>query len=212
MPLGINSNDLLRYFRQPGSGFGKSIQRSWGFDVSFIYNPLKGLSLGRGLEFPPIIQPFYVLDVTMPTYSFKKEVMMYGQVPRTFPILEFEGFDVDVTLEEDEKGTVDYFINWNQRNIIDDEGYYSAPDDAKIKAMVVEIYDNQSKPVVYYIFHDLYFLAANPAQYSYNSNDSIKRTVTFGVDRVSTYYIKQNVISQGIGQLKGLSSLISNRG
>jgi len=203
MPLG-SSTDLLRYFRQPESAFGKSIQRSWAFNVSFIYNPFQGVAAGRSLEFPPVIQSFHVLDITIPTYGFKKEVMMYGQVPRTFPVLEFEGFNIDVTMEEDEQATVDYFINWNQRNIIDSEGYYNAPEKAKLDALVVEVQDKMGRPVVYYIFHDIYFLAASPATYAYATNDSIKRTVTFGVDRMTTYFTKQNSVTRGIGAIRSL--------
>jgi len=204
MPIGINGLELQRYFRQPESAYGKSIQRSWQFYGLFIYNPFQGVSVGRRIEMPPIIQPFHILDVTIPTYEFEKVVMMYGQVPRSFPVLKFEGFNFTTTLEEDEKGNVEYFINWNQRNIIDSDGYYNAPNKVKLKAFVVEVQDKTGIPVVYYIFHDIYFLTAGEATYSYTSNDSIKRSITFGCDRMSTIFIKQNIIAAGIGALKGI--------
>jgi hypothetical protein len=208
---GIGALELPRYFRQPESTFGKSIQRSWDFTTLFIYNPFKGIVNGRDLEFPPVIQPYHVLDVTIPTYSFKKEYIMYGQVPRSFPVLDFEGFNIDIVLEEDEQGTVEYFINWNQRNIIKKNGVYNAPDNAKIHAFVVEVKDKMGIPIVYYNFHDLFFLNASTANYSYQTNSSITRTLTFGVDRMTTIFTKQNVVAQAAGNTIGVGRGIGNR-
>lgn len=210
MPIGINGIELLRYFRQPETAFGKSIQRNWQFYGFFLYNPFQGVNVGRNVEFPPVIQPFHILDVTIPTYSFKKEIMMYGQVPRTFPVLEFEGFELEVAMEEDEQGTVEYFINWNQRNIINSSGYYNAPNKVKMRAFTVEVQDKTGVPVVYYIFHDMYFLNASPATYSYTGNESVKRTITFACDRMSTVFAKQNVLAQGVGAASGIVGGIQN--
>lgn len=212
MPIGLNGIELLRYFRQPETAFGKSIQRSWQFYGLFIYNPFKRITDLTSLvsEFPPIIQSFHILDVTIPVYNFEKIVMMYGQVPRSFPVLKFEGFNFNVTLEEDEQGTVEYFINWNQRNIIDSEGYYNAPNKMKIPAFVVEVQDKMGVPVVYYTFHDIYYLQASEANYSYAINESIRRTVTFGCDRMSTIFTKQNIAAAGIGAGVGINNSIKN--
>ena len=210
MPVLINNLELLRYFRQPETAGGKSIQREWNFAGMFIYNPFQGMTVGRSVEFPPIIQPFHILSVTIPTYSFEKQIMMYGQVPRSFPVLNFKGFNISITLEEDEKGTVEYFVNWNQRNIIDNEGYYNPPNKVKLKAFIVEVYDKMGIPIVYYNFHDIYFLEAEDVTYSYEGNGSIKRALTFGCDRMSTIFTKQNIVAQGIGMTQGLVSGIKN--
>jgi hypothetical protein len=203
MPIGLNALELQKYFRAPETAFGKSIQRNWKFYATFLYNPMKSLNFGR-LDFPPILEAFHILDVTIPTYEFEKVVMMYGQVPKSLPVLKFEGFNIDVVMEEDEQGSVEYFINWNQRNIINRDGLYNAPDDVKINALVIEIQDKMGLPVIYYIYHDLYFLAASPAIYSYTSNESIKRTVTFGVDRLSTVFVKKNAVAQAAGLLSSV--------
>lgn len=203
MPRGINSLELLRFFRQSGSAFGKSVQRPWMFWGFFMYNPFKSeMKIGfdtLNKDFPPVIQPFHIIDVKIPTYSFKKEIMYYGVAPRSFPVLNFEGFDLQVTLEEDEQGTVDYFINWLQRRIIDNEGYYNAPNKLKIPGFVLEVQDKMGIPIVYYTFHDIFFMNASEVEYSYNSNDSIKRTITFGVDTLSTVYVKQNAVAALVG-------------
>jgi hypothetical protein len=209
MPVGANSIELLRYFRQPETAFGKSIQRDWQFWCFFIYNPFSNEtkitnSLRQNLssinkDFPPIIQPFHVINVTIPAYEFKREVMMYGQIPRSFPVLDFQGFEVQITLEEDEQGTVEYFINWLQRKIIDNEGYYNAPNKTKIPALVVEIQDKMGIPVLYYIFHDIFITHVDSIAYSYESNNPIRRNLTFACDRASTIFTKQNAVAAAIG-------------
>lgn len=207
MSIGINNLEILRYFKEPETAFGKSVQPDWRFYGLFVFNPLQGISVGRGLEMPPVIQSFHLISVTIPTYAFQKEVMMYGQVPRSFPVLDFNGFDLSMTLEEDQSGTVEYFINWNQRNIIDSDGYYNAPDLMKLHAFVVEVQDKMGLPVCYYTFHDIYFLAADPVTYSYESNSPVRRNLTFGCDRLSTTFTKQNALVQGASIAQGVSSL-----
>jgi hypothetical protein len=136
--------------------------------------------------------------------------MYYGVAPRSFPVLNFEGFDLNITLEEDEQGTVDYFVNWNQRRIIDSEGYYKAPNSLKIPGFVLEVQDKMGIPIVYYTFHDIFFLNADPVQYSYANNDSIKRTLTFGCDRLSTVYVKQNAVAALVGAGAAVSEAAIN--
>ena len=176
----------------------------------FIYNPFQGLKVGRKMEFPPVIQPFHILGLTIPTYSFNKNTMMYGQVPRSYPTLDFDGFQLTIELEEDEQGTVEYFINWNQRNIIDSDGYHNAPNKVKMRAFTVEVQDKRGIPVVYYVFHDLFYLGANDSNYSYAGNGSIKRSLTFACDRVSTIFTKQNIFARSAGLTTGLVGGLKN--
>lgn len=221
MPLGVNNIELLRYFRQPEGTFGKSVQREWLFWGFFMFNPFAAATRAAAApgsilkssilktvnaEFPPVIQPFHILSVTIPTYQFEKIVMMYGQVPRSFPVLNFKGLDLQIELEEDEKGTVDYFVNWNQRNIIDSDGYYKAPNSMKLDAFVLEIQDKMGVPVVYHTFHDIYFLNASEQTYSYAGGGTIKRQLTFGCDRMSTIYIKQNAVAAATEAVVGLAT------
>lgn len=230
MPLGANSIELLRYFRQPETAFGKSVQRSWQFWCFFLYDPFSseskaalagvgnfglrnfGSSLASSLnkDFPPIIQPFHVLDVTIPSYKFQREVMMYGQVPRSFPVLDFKGFEISITLEEDEQGTVAYFINWLQRRIIDNKGYYNAPNKVKIPGLVIEIQDKMGIPVVYYIFHDIFLTNVDDVQYSYTDSGTIKRNITFACDRLTEVFVKQNAVAAIIGAGAAAGSLTRN--
>ena len=226
MPIGLNGIELLRYFRQPETAYGKSVQREFQFWGFFMYNPFSDLiaesnsvprsarqklkdTLGNvNSDFPPIVQPFHILGVTIPTYTFAKKIMWYGTVPRTFPYLSMDGFNLQVQLEEDEIGSVEYFINWNQRNLIDSEGYYTPPNQMKIKGFILEVQDHFGIPVIYYVFHDLYFLEADAANYSYESNGSVKRNVTFGCDRMSTIFTKQNGVAAAAGLAAGVASVV----
>lgn len=219
MPLGLNGLELKSFFGETavtrsGAGkvlgiAGKSIQRSWNFygtflDTKFFSKPrLRRLAqIGP----PPIVRSYHLQSVTVPTYNFTPEVMMYGQVPRTFPVLEFEGFILNCVFEDDENGTIAYMINWLQRHIIDDDGYYLSPLDLRIGKFIVEVQDPRGFPVVYYVFNDIYFLKADDVTYDYGSNESIKYSVSFGVDRMSTQFIKQGytgIVGRGGSAIAG---------
>lgn len=188
MPLGLNSAELQSWYRLPEQLWGKSIQPAFRFYVTHIYNPFK-LFLKEGGP-PPIIRSYHVASIDIPTYNFTKESVQYGAVPRTFAVLDFkDGMNIEVTYEEDELGTIAYFINWLQKQIIDRRGYYQAPLNGRIM-IVVEIQDKNGIPTAYYIFHDCYFQTASNASYSYDSNDSIKYTISYACDRMSVSFPK----------------------
>ena len=161
MPVFLNSLELNAYFNLPEQLFGKSIQPSFRFFVAHIYNPFRGGIRKNLVEGPgPIIRPYHVESVQIPTYQFDKESMKYGAVPRTFPILSLDkGMNVQVTYEEDELGTIAYLINWLQKSIIDRRGYYQSPLENRIM-IIVEVQDKNGIPAVYYIFHDCYYQQA----------------------------------------------------
>lgn len=203
MPIGVNSLELKAFYKLPELAFGKSIQPSWKFYALFLDNPLQSFRVNSEPGPMPVLRPYHIVDVAIPSFSFEKQIMMYGQVPRTFPVLNFEGFNVSVTFEEDELGTIEYFINWCTRSIINREGLYRHPTERRIQAFVVEIQDKTGIPIVYYIFHDLYFLDASSASYSYENNSAIKRNVTFGVDRMTTVFTKYFLYAGAIGATAG---------
>ena len=213
MPLGINSLELQSFFKLPEQFSGKSIQRSYNFYVTFWDNPLKRIR-GENLKLGPmpILRSYHVQSVTIPHYKFDRKVMLYGQVPRTFPLLNFEGFELSMVLEEDELGSIAYFIQWLQRTIINRDGLYNAPLDSKVAFISVEIQDKNGIPVVYYIFHDCYFLNVSDITYDYATNESIKYNLTFGCDRVSTEFLKYNPIGLAVnGVFNSLNSKNINK-
>lgn len=214
--VGLNSIEMQAFFKLPSLLFGKSVQPAFRFSVTFLDNPFSINSLNRleadGPGPMPIIRSYHVLSISIPTYNFEKELMMYGQVPRSFPVLNFKGFDISINMEEDELGTIAYFINWMQRSIIDKYGYYRAPIKNRFGMIVVEVQDKNGLPVVYYTFHDCYFMNATDITYDYGSSDSIKYQLVFGADRMSTWFTKYSAISAGLGSVLGVAkNIIGNK-
>jgi len=198
MPIGIQKLELMSYFKLPSTLFGKSVQRSYSFYATFLDNPFNKGGNRKEIGPMPVIRPHHFLRVSMPTYSFTKEALIYGQVPVSFPVLNVDNakeLTVSVELEEDEFGTVEFFISWCQRSIIDKDGYYVAPLKNRIGHLVIEITDPNGLPILYYYYKDLFFLNVTDVSYSYDSNDSIKRNITFGVDRIETLFTKYSAIN-----------------
>jgi hypothetical protein len=194
MPIGLNSLELAQWYKLPEKLFGKSIQHSFRFYVTMFDNPFGGRERPNGPM--PIIRSYHVTDITIPSYQAEKVTQLYGQIPRSFPVLKMgEELAVTIGFEEDENGTIAYFINWLQRLIMNQDGLYRSPMDMKFSFIIVEIQDNQGLPVVYYTFHDPYFLQTSEPQYSYASDESIKYNITFGVDRISTHFTKYGLIN-----------------
>jgi len=212
MPVGLNSLELQAWYKLPEQLFGKSIQHSFRFFVTLFDNPLSRL-LSKGGKIStngpmPIIRSYHVTNVTIPHYEAEPIVQVYGQVPRSFPSLKTEEpLKVTISFEEDENGTIAYLVNWLQRSIMRKDGLYNNPVNMKFGFIAVEIQDKNGIPVVYYVFHDPYFLGTSNPTYDYNSNDAIKYDITFGVDRVSTYFTKYNPIGGAITAIKGLKNL-----
>lgn len=208
MPIGLNSLELQGFYKLPQTLFGKSVQANWRFLVKFI--PTYQNDGFKEFGPMPIIQSWHVLNIAIPTYNFKKEIMMYGQIPRSFPVLNYEGFDITVTFEEDELGTISYFINWLQKNIIKSDGRYRGALRNRFGHIAVELQDKNGIPVVYYVFKNCYYLASDGVSLDYGSNESLKYNVTFSCDVMQTYYTKYNPVGLGVGTLQTSVSSVNN--
>ena len=197
MPVGVTNLALQAWYRLPELVFGKSIQPAYKFFATFLDNPFvrKSTKDYNEIGSMPVIMPYHFTSVSIPTYNFKLEKVYYGVIPRSFPLLDFEGFTVNVTFEEDENGTIAYFINWMQKCIIDSNGYYKAPLANRIGNLVVEVQDRLGLPVVYYIFKNVYYQSSDSITYDYGSNEAIKYNVVFGVDTMETWYVKAGIIN-----------------
>ena len=197
MPLFLNSAQLTGYYSIPDALFGsKTIQPAYKFNALFLTNPFANKKPDLGPM--PLIAPYLFLAIDLPTYKFRPETVMYGQVPRSFPILDMNGsMEVACTFEEDENGTIGYFVNWCTRNNIDNEGYYRFPGKQnRIGDLVIEIQDKLGLPVLYYVCKNLFFLQADNLKYDYRSNDSVQTIVTFGTDIIETWFLKAEVMNQ----------------
>jgi hypothetical protein len=193
--MAITSAPLITAFMNlPEMLFGHSVQPSFKYIASFLENPFNSKKFSAGPM--PIIAPWQFQSVTIPTYNFEKISVKYGTVPRSFPVLNFnESMEINLKLREDENGTIDFFIHWCQRNLIDSQGFHIPPMQNRIGHLVIEISDRLNLPVVYYIFRNLFYLTADDVRYSYDSSEVIDRNVTFGCEILETYYTKAAIIN-----------------
>jgi len=179
--------DLMKWYTLPEALNGKSVLPAYKFKADFF--SVKG---GAKQAMLNKIKPWHFVSVSIPTYAFRKEVVKYGQIPRSFPILEFtEGLNVKVTFEEDNQGTIAYFINWLQRQNIDNKGYYVPPLKNRIGDLRIDLQDNVGDSVVHYVFKNLYYTDASDLSLDYASNDVIKYDVAFTADVVEVNFFKQ---------------------
>lgn len=180
--------DLSMWYTLPEALNGKTILPAYKFKADFENNTNdnnKQKMLDR-------IKPWHFVSVSVPTYTFRREVVKYGAIPRTFPILDFnEGLTVRVTLEEDNTGTIAYFVNWCQRQNIDNYGFYVAPLLNRIGDLRIEMQDNVGEPIVHYVFKNLYYEDASELALDYGSTDVIKYDIRFTADVVEVNFYKQ---------------------
>jgi len=197
MPVGINNLELQGFYSN--LEIFKTIQKNYKFFVTFWddnqflnTNTVKGLAeQAKGLGSMPIISHWHIKSITLPQYSFSKEVVKYGPLAKAYPVMsDFNGLDIDVEFEEDEFGTIAYFINYLQKKIVRDDGTYRSQLDNRIDNMVVLTEDDQGIPINMFWYKNLFFQNATPAQFDYSANDSIKYTITFCADIVKFLPIK----------------------
>jgi hypothetical protein len=145
-------------------------------------NDYKRTDLSMNKDIMPFLDPFHVVDVNLPFYEFKKEVQYYGPFPRPFTVLASDGLELEMTLEEDEFGTVSKFVNWCQRRIINEEGYYTPPGLNYIDNIMVDVLDDRDDVISRFNYKKCKFLHASPVKYSYETEESIKIQIIFSCE------------------------------
>lgn len=203
MPPLINSLSLNEFFygtpagsgvnlNIPSSPLGKTIQKSYRFFVTFFPNFLlmkQRPDIFKEIGPPPIIRSFHVQSITIPQYTFGKETQYYGTAPRSFPILKHDGFEVTINFEEDEKGTIGFFISWMQRLAIEPNlGLYTPPDFVKLPMIGIVTENDIGVPVCAYTLHDAFYLSSSGAELDYGTSTSIKYSIVFNVDIINSFY------------------------
>ena len=162
----------------------KSIQRSYQFRLSIVdgFNDNSENKYYPDGEILPEIQNYHCLNVTIPNYQWKKEIQYVGVFPRSYQVLNHDGLEINVTLEEDDVHTVQNLINWLQRRIIQSNGLYVPPGQNRLTEIRIDITDAQENVVSSYSFPNAYFLKANDVSFSYSDNESTKFEIIFGSD------------------------------
>jgi len=164
----------------------KSVLPSWNFLVDIHTDKAE---TQEGLEINPSVslafsklKYHHIIDVSVPFYKFTKEVTMYGSVPKTFPVLSYEGLDIRLVCEDDRAGTIVSLINRLQKTIINSSGVYNRLNNNKIGDMVIHLYNYNGVEVCQWIAKSVYFLGADDLSLSYKSDDSVKYNLNFGFD------------------------------
>lgn len=190
------------------SPFGKSIQKSYRFLVTFFPNMF--LSAQRPQIFKeigpmPLVRSFHIQSISIPQYTFTKETQYYGNAPRSFPILKHDGFEVKIEFEEDDHGTIGFFISWLQRLAIEpSKGYYTPPDFVKLPLISVITETDNGTPIAVYTLHDAFYLTATGPDLNYSDSASIKYSITFNVDVINSFFPQAKIFQQLINAISGI--------
>ena len=181
----LECSDHIRLFDEY-----KSVINSYNFFVEFVYNE-KHANLATDM-----ILPMHIIGVDIPTYSFSRSNINYGATQYSFPVLNKEqALDIKLTLEEDIHGSVGDFIRYLTETITKD-GLHVAPADSRIGDMYIYIMDSMKNPINIYIAKDIFFLGYDSLSLTYDSNESIKYSVTFGTDHLISERNKEDELDR----------------
>jgi hypothetical protein len=154
----------------------KTIQKNFRFEVI--------------IDSYPEIKPWHVLKVSFPvSYGFKLENMKIGPYSYGIPLMDHTGFDIDITLEEDDKGTIFDFIFDVQDRIIGSgssaNGNYNPQTSNRIPSIKINMYKDDGEILRSYTFTNCFFMKADSLSLDYEGNDSVKYMVSFHSDLLS---------------------------
>lgn len=206
LPLGIKSNNATLNQFQSLLGVGKSIQKSYRFFVTFFPPRLMATNgkVYAHVGKMPNIKEFHVKNISIPQYTYKKETQYYGPVPRSFPVLEHDGFEVKIEFEEDDRGTIGNFISWLQRLAINPkDGTYTPPDFVKLQMIGVVAESDLGIPIACYTLHDPFYMSATGPDFDYSDNSAIKYSISFNVDVINSFFPQSFYFSKVTSLLTG---------
>jgi hypothetical protein len=161
----------------------KTIQKAHNFMVMFDETWTPGyMAADYGQVAWQDMSSYHAISVDIPDYQFQKEQFKAGPFVNTFPVLNHEGFNFSIKMEEDYNGRVKALILGLTSKIIADNGYYNALDIAMIPQIVVDIYRPDGDNIWKVKFLNCYFLKADGGNYDYSSNEKITYTLEFNCD------------------------------
>ena len=151
----------------------KTIQRSYNFIVYFEESLISDMK---------DIPSFVCTGIELPDYGFQKQYLDFGSFKKSFPILDHNGFEFTMKLEETENSEVKGLIQNLASRQIDNNGYYRTYKQTVIPQIVASVYTHDAWNAYKVHFTNCYFLKANSANFSYNSGDKIEYDLTFNCD------------------------------
>lgn len=203
MPQLLNTLALSEFFSGPTvplAPFGKSLQKSYRFLVTFMPNLLlkgKRPELFKEIGAMPMIRGMHIKGISIPQYSYDKQTQFYGPAPRSFPVMKHDGFEVKIDMEEDDKGTVGFFISWLTRLAIEPTyGIYTPPDYVKLPMIGVVTENDFGVPIACYTLHDAFYLNASGPDLDYSDNSSVKYSITFNVDIINSFFPQASIFQK----------------
>lgn len=156
----------------------KTIQRAYNFIVYFDVSGDSNLN-----DLPS----FLCTGVEIPEYSFKKEYVHYGPFMKSFPVLDHNGFEFTMKLEEDEHGTVKGLIQSLVRKQMTQSGYYNNYSSTTIPQIVASVYTCDAWNAYKVHFLNCFYMKSSTANYAWNSSEKIEYDITFNCDH---YYVQ----------------------
>ena len=127
------------------------------YTSSFLHNlPADGFALNSNL----------VKSINIPEFSFGKEGVKYGPTQKSTPTMNFDGYEIQLELEEDDKGTVKQFIEHCKSRNINADGIFWPTNFAELPTLKVRVLDGSatrtqtSDAILEVEFNDLIFLTA----------------------------------------------------
>jgi len=176
----VGLSDSIRNFYEK-----KSITNSYNFYVDLIFDKMSPRH--PSLPITHFITPNHITGVDIPTHTFSRSSVSYGVTQYSFPVLNKEqGLDFKITFEEDMHGNVASFIGDLERTVVD-LGLHVAPKYSRLGDIHIYVLDTMKNATVTYVAKDVFFLGAETLSMTYDSNDSVKYSITFGTD--TTGYI-----------------------
>ena len=191
--------DISQAYRK---SFKHEIQRSYNFLVTFLFNgkPDDPRKLVDEFEIENHntgirrkIEPHHVLSVTLPQFTFSRQVLKMGSFVKKTPVIDEGSLDLRIRMQmiEDERHTIGYFVQYLQNKNLNEYGVYrgnNLNDKYKEMDILVQIYKNDGEPVADYHYYDCFLLDATEPTYSYDSNEAIKYDLNFAADYYGVRY------------------------
>lgn len=189
----------------------KTILKSFLFDVDFgsryAANPTGNADLYAKFkeytnEFSYHLDPLCVKNVSIPDLGFQKENRKVGPTVKSTPVLNFDGYEIKLDLEEDAYGNVRKFIEHCKSRNIHKSGLYWPADFAEIPEMIVSVNDGTrpggiSNCVMKMKFKNLIFINASEITFDYSTATAINYSLTFSANTMETEYLKPGQGSSG---------------
>jgi len=131
-----------------------------------------------------VIELFNCVDVTLPTFKYKKEIYKYGNNEKTFLIPDYSSLD-DLNIElleyydKNDNLVVQQLVNLFLNKLFDTMTFTYKLNDY-IKQLVVKVYDNNFSSLIYtYTFKNLKLTNYTKYDLDYSSNNPAKWKLSF---------------------------------